>query len=201
MTMGPASATKSPSAPQKRLRGVHVLLISAAILILVAVRIGCGMMWGDSDGPRMTRADFEAARDKWQAAGIKNYDVDVDFSGGDQRKIVHVEVRDGEVTKCVENGRVPTQERVWDDWTIESQFQMIGEDLVKSEDPVNGFRVRSNVVITLHANFDPELGYPHRYHRKARGATPLRCHWDVVLKPLPDGAVPGTQADERSAKN
>ena len=55
---------------------------------------------------------------------------------------------------------------------------MIGTDLDKSESP-NGFAVRSNVMITLHANFDPEYGYPQSYYRKASGRTPLQSKWTV----------------------
>jgi hypothetical protein len=143
--------------------------------------------WAGQDGsiPRLTRAAFEDAKRKWKASGIENYNLDLRFSGGDQQTIVHIEVCNGEVTNCLEDGRPPSQKTYWGDWTIASQLAMIGQDLDKSEDPVSGFRTKSNVVITLFGEFDPEFGYPLAYDRKARGPTPLRSNWRVLeFKPL-----------------
>ena len=123
--------------------------------------------------PRLTRAAFDEAKRKWEASGIASYDLDLRFAGGDQQKLVHIEVRAGEVAKCLENEVPPSQKSSWDDWTVANQFAMIGEDLDKSEDPANGFHVKDNVVIMLFAEFDPQYGYPLAYNRK--GAVPRLC--------------------------
>ena len=113
------------------------------------------------------------------------------FAGGDLQRIVHIEVRDGAVAKCLENERPPSQKNYWDDWTIANQFALIGSDLDKSDDPANGFRVKDNVVITLFAEFDPQYGYPVAYNRKA-----ARSHASAIAM-----ASVGVQAAARNGSS
>ncbi len=153
-------------------------IIAAIVLFVPLIAIGYSALTMEEDVSRLKRATYEAAMHKWDESGIMSYNLDLAFSGGDQVRQIHLEVRDGQATECLENGHAPSQRGTWDDWTINNQFAMIGDDLNKSERP-GGFAVRGNVMITLHANFDPKYGFPRTYHRKARGNTPLQSKWQV----------------------
>jgi|GEM_PF-3704616 len=172
-----ADATESGKAKPRQVRHVGWVVAAATVLI----PLGAIALWAlttEEDASLLKRPAFEAARDKWIDAGIRSYDLDLAFSGGDQKREIHLEVRNGEVAECLENGRQPSQKGAWDDWTIDNQFKLIASDLDKAEGP--GFNVQSNVMITLHADFEPTYGYPLLYHRKARGRTPLQSKWTVV---------------------
>lgn len=154
-------------------------VIAAIVVIVPLVVVGYRLMSIEEDVTLLKRETFEEARRKWNGSGIASYNLDLAFSGGDQVRDIHLEVRDGQVTECLENGRHPGQRGAWDDWTIDNQFAIIGVDLDKSERP-GGFAVRDNVMITLHGVFDPKYGIPREYHRRARGNTPLQSRWRVV---------------------
>jgi hypothetical protein len=179
-------ATPAPASPLRKYRG---LIIAAVVLLLPSAVIGYWLLTLEEDVSLLKRSDYEAAVRKWDDSGIMSYDLDLAFSGGDQIRYIHLEVRDGQVTECLQNGQSPSNKANWDDWTINKQFAMIGDDLNKAERP-GGFAVRSNVTITLHADFDPEYGFPRSYWRKARGNTPLQSKWRVVeFKRMPDGGT------------
>jgi hypothetical protein len=173
------------------------LAIAASVILIPLAAIGIWSLFHADQMPRVKQAGYDEARKKWRAADIQNYDLELIFEGSDRPKNIYVEVRDGEVTKCLENGRAPGQQRFWDDWTINNQFKMIREDLAKAARP-GGFAVKSNVTITLHGEFDPTYGFPTQYWRKARGATPLQCKWKVErFEPV---VANGTETKEAGPK-
>ena len=181
-----ANSPESGKAKPRSFRHIGWIVAAATILIPVGA-IAIWSLTVEEDASLLKRPVFEAAWDKWIDAGIRSYDLDLAFSGGDQKREIHLEVRDGEVTECLFNGRRPSQKGAWDDWTIDNLFKLIGSDLDKAEGP--GFNVQSNVMITLHADFDPTYGYPLLYHRKARGRTPLQSKWTVLkFEPIADSA-------------
>jgi Family of unknown function (DUF6174) len=170
--------TTTQASPRRRR---YTGLIVAAIVFLVP--LGAISIWAVAhrkvDVTQLNQPDFAAAKSKWDESGIASYDLDLVFSGASLPKKIHIEVRDGRVTECLENGRRPRQQNVWDNWTIDNQFLMIQEDLNKAAMP-NGFKVQSNVVITLHGEFDPKYGFPSHYLRKvAKGRSPLHSQWRV----------------------
>jgi hypothetical protein len=181
--------TTKPTRQQQRYAGTIV----AAVVFLVP--LGALSIWAvthqKQNAIALKPSDFAAAKTKWDDSGIANYDLDIVISGASQPKNTHIEVRDGRVTECLENGRRPRQQNVWDNWTIDNQFNMIQEDLNKAAIP-NGFKVQNNVVITLHGEFDPTYGIPVHYLRKvARGRSPLQCQWRVErFEPLAKKAGP-----------
>ena len=156
----------------------------AVVFLVPMLAIGIWAVTHKPDVTLLKRDAFEAAVKKWESSGVSSYDMDVTFAGGDQHKDIHVEVRQGNVTKYVENGHSESRDR----WTVPHQFAMISDDLETAESP-EGFRKRTlpNVTVTLHATFDPQYGYPQVYQRKARGKTPLVSNWVVsnfrVAKP------------------
>jgi hypothetical protein len=154
-------------------------IIAAVVVIVPLAVIGARLVSIEEDVTLLKRTTYEKAKSKWNESGITSYNLDLAFSGGDQVRQIHLEVRDNQVTECLEDGHHPSQKGAWDDWTIDNQFAIIGIDLDKSERP-GGFAVRDTVMITLHADFDPKYGIPRTYHRKARGNTPLQSKWRVV---------------------
>ena len=169
--------------PGPKKRRIGLIVVAVTFLVLIG-RFGVWAISRESGLPLLDRGAYEAAKKKWDDSAVTSYDMDVIFTGGLRPKEIHLEVRDGEVTQCLENGRPPLQKRSADNWNVPSQFVMIAEDLDKSERP-NGFKVRSNVVITLHGEFDPQYGFPRKYHRKARGNTPLQSQWRIEnFKPV-----------------
>lgn len=183
----------------RRRRGLPLYVWPAALGGMIAVWIAAFAVWAlwhEEEMPRVDRKTYEAALRNWDGHGITSYDLDMIVSGGNSHDRVHVEVRDGQVVECTHNGKRPQQKYLWDDWTIPKQFQMIAEDLEKDEDPNRGFGTRSNVKITLHAIFDPDLGYPQQYQRKAHGRSPLHSSWTVTgFKPIgrePSELTPGS---------
>ena len=84
---------------------------------------------------------------------------------------------------------------MWDNFTIDNQFNMIQDDLKKAAIP-NGFKVKQDVVITLHGEFDPQYGYPSHYLRRvARGRSPLHCQWRIDrFEPVAKDAPPAAAA-------
>ncbi len=170
--------TQTSTLPSKSKNRRVGWIIAAIVVFVPLIAVGYSILTMEEDVSRLKRPAYEAAMRKWEDSGIMNYNLDLAFSGGDQVRQIHLEVRDGQATQCLENGHAPTQRGTWDDWTINNQFAMIGDDLNKAERP-EGFAVRGNVTITLHANFDPKYGFPRTYHRKARGNTPLQSKWQV----------------------
>jgi hypothetical protein len=182
-----AQTSTLPVKPKNKRAG---WIVAAVVVFVPLIAIGYRALTMEEDVTRLKRSSYEAAMRKWDDSGIMSYNLHLAFSGGDQVRQIHLKVRDGEVTECLEDGHEPSQRGAWDDWTINNQFAMIGDDLNKSELP-GGFAVRSNVTITLHANFDPQYGFPRTYHRKARGNTPLQAKWQVVDFQVVDGKTAG----------
>jgi len=146
--------------------------------VLCVVMILYGLIKPSDADPQVTRAQYKAALQKWQDAGIKNYDLRLAVSGHiEHSSDVVLEVRDGQVTKSLINGK-PETKKDEANWTIENQFKYIEEDLTTAESP-QGFGVKKGVYITLHADFDPKYGYPDRYFRQAHGPSPLQSQWKV----------------------
>ncbi len=119
--------------------------------------------------PLVTEASLSAAVRKWESHGPASYNLDLKL-GGTQQGEIHIEVRDGRVTKMTRGGRTPSQRRTWEYWTVPSQFETIRQDLELAKSPERPFGVSSPSQVVLRAKFDPELGYPVFYQRHVMGA-------------------------------
>ena len=147
--------------------------VSTCIVLLVLLILGRGERL-----PDLTPENLEAARRRWEENGPKGYDLDVVLSGSQMGKI-HVEVRDRKVTAMTRNGVTPKQERTWEYWTVPGQFDTIEDEMEKAGDPVNGFPAPPGSKVIQKAEFDPDSGYPRRYHRVVLG-TQLEIRWEVI---------------------
>lgn len=134
--------------------------------------------------PQLTRESFDAAVARWAEHGPDDYDLDVVVQGNQPGKI-HVEVRGGQVTAMTRDGNTPSQRRTWDYWSVPGQFDMIQIELDSQTDPRGQFAGTSGQQLVLWADFDPQYGYPRRYHRVLLGAQ-QDMQWDVIrFEPKP----------------
>jgi hypothetical protein len=150
--------------------GLAIVLVSGCAIVLqlfVARRI-----------PDLSDASFQAAQEKWMQKGPENYDMDIKIEGN-QPGVVHIEVRGGEVTKMTRDGRSPRQRRTWDVWTVPGQFEMIERELELAADPEGEMQASRGTRLWLRCEFDPELGYPRRFHRAVFGGG-AEVYWEVT---------------------
>jgi hypothetical protein len=146
------------------------VLLTAAIVclrILVAENI-----------PEMTEDSLQTALGQWEARGPDSYDLDVKI-GGAQPGVVRVEVRNGKVTSASRDGQ-PLADRNFDVWSIPGQFETLERELEFAEDPQREMQAPPGARVWLRCEFDPEFGYPRRYHRFATGGAP-EIYWRTSL--------------------
>ena len=102
-----AALTARRGAGTKQSLPKHMGWIVAAVVLLVPIT--ALTIWAITHKKEevavLKQPDFAAAQAKWDASGISSYNLDLVFSGASQPKSIHVEVRDGQVTECLENGR------------------------------------------------------------------------------------------------
>lgn len=156
---------RSPRAGILGLIGVALVLFAIifAVQALVVDKI-----------PDMTQESLQAATERWQKHGPASYDLDIQI-GGAQPGIVHVEVRDGAVTASTRDG-LPTPEWTWDEWSVPGQFEMLEREFEFAADPQREMQAPPGARLWLRCEFDPELGYPRRFHRYVTGGAP-EVYW------------------------
>ena len=140
-----------------------------AALLLVAVLVGLKVFVADKI-PDLTEESFQAAKHQWRESGPASYDLDVQI-GGAQPGIAHVEVRNGAVTVATRDG-LPLQDWNMDEWSIRGQFEALEREFEFAEDPQGEMQAPPGARIWLRCEFDPEYGYPRRFHRYATGGAP-----------------------------
>jgi hypothetical protein len=127
--------------------------------------------------PPMTRADFEAAVQRWHARGSRDYIMTVELSGR-QTGTMAITVRNTEPISVKRNG-VPTPQRTWTYWTVDGLFDIIRQDLDGLDQPERAFGVSDVSQLVQQAEFDDDLGYPRRY-RRAVQTTGDAIEWDII---------------------
>lgn len=133
--------------------------------------------------PLLTRADYEAAADLWNAKGPTSYNLELQLTGN-RPGVIRVEVRDGQATRMQRDGVVPSQERTWFYWTVPGMMDTIAEELEMAESPAKSFNVPGASEVIQRAQFDPQFGYPRKYDRMVLGAD-FETHWEVTnFEPL-----------------
>jgi hypothetical protein len=125
--------------------------------------------------PALTEAALDAAEKRWRDAGPKSYDLDLEI-GGAEPGPVHVEVRNGEVVAMQRDGETPAQRRVWDVWAIPGQFATLERELELAADPAGQMGASAETRLSIQCEFDPQFGYPRRYHRLVYGGGP-EVYW------------------------
>jgi hypothetical protein len=186
-----AAAPNASETPSKSLRRGRRLplpwLVAGIALGIVLSGIGSllWMAWTASPAdPPVTVERLEAAQRRWQENGPASYNLHVRLSGTRQAEI-HLEVRNHRVVAMRYNGQTPSQRRVWETWTVPSQFEMIATDLENAHNrPWESFGVEEASQVVLRAQFDPQFGLPSLYERLVLGGSG-DIRWEIVgFQPL-----------------
>ena len=127
--------------------------------------------------PELTVAKLDQAEKLWQSAGPQNYDIDVELRGA-QPGTVQAQVRGGEVATMTRDGRTP-QPWTWRYWSVPGMLETLERDLVMAEDPVHEMGAAAGTQWQLRCEFDPQFGYPRRYHRFVSAGGP-EVYWRVT---------------------
>jgi hypothetical protein len=169
-----------PNAPRKRgpkASTVIVAVASGTLGALALVFVLSALARRDSM-PDLTEAAIDEAQARWRNAAIDSYNLDLTLSGrttGD----FHLEVRSGEVVAMTRNGIAPKQRRTWSTWVVPNQFDYLRQELNGTENPAVAWNAPPGAMAVLRAEFDPQYGYPRRYHREVLGAS-LEQRWEVT---------------------
>jgi hypothetical protein len=157
-------------------------MVTASLLLVIGV-----LMFRESVPP-LTAAEYQAAVERWQLKGPKNYNCDIEVYGN-RPSTIHVEVRAGEVARMTRDGVEPRQRRTWDYWSVDGQLETIGEELEMAADPKHAFGGGGTAPPILNARFHPELGYPEVYRRIVPGAQQdmawKTTHFETIERPSP----------------
>jgi hypothetical protein len=150
-----------------------MLIASVGGIVVLVLLFAVRHFFGESL-PELTEKLLDAAMTRWEEKGPASYDLDLEIAGR-QPGIVHLEVRDGEVTVANRDGR-PTPERTWDEWSIPGQFDTLIRELEMAADPQGEMNAPRGARIWLRAAFDPQFGYPRKFHRYASGGA-IEMSW------------------------
>jgi Family of unknown function (DUF6174) len=174
----PAADSAAPSSPPRGKRLPGVLMAGLILAVVIAGVVVALQLFAVRRIPELTEPLLEAAEERWQANGPASYNLDLEITGA-QPGIVHVEVRDGEVTAMTRDGRAPDQRRTWAVWSVPGQFDTIERELELAEDPVHEMQASADTRLKLRAEFDPHYGYPRQYQRMVFGGGP-EVYWQVT---------------------
>jgi hypothetical protein len=162
--------TSGTSAWAVALGAISVLLIAVVGLVVLRYVVAENI-------PPLTDVALEAARERWSTSGPASYDLDVKI-GGRQPGVVHLEVRDGTVTKADRDGRA-TPERTWDEWSVTGQFDTLDRELEMAADPQGTISAPPGAKVWVRCEFDPKIGYPRKFHRYATGGA-IETWWEAT---------------------
>jgi len=178
--MHSANGGPSPDAAGQGARLSRIALVVALMLVLVLAGVLAIEVFVADRLPELTPERLSAAEQLWAENGPASYDLDLVIEGR-QPGVVHVEVRQGVTTAMQRDGRTPSQSRVWDEWTVPGIFNTIERELELAADPVNEMssNANPNTRLDLRAAFDPEFGFPSRFHRIVFGGGP-EVYWHVT---------------------
>ncbi len=154
----------------------------SAILITAA---GCG------GGREVTPESVQAARQLWNRAGIRDYDLDWSVSGRNSAHYL-VTVRDGEVRKIEliqpDGRKVAARSGEAEMFGVEGLFKTMDRELAVCSKAERPFDQPKGTKVVMRFKPDDKLGYPHWYHRDVLG-TPASTAIEVnALTPVPAAA-------------
>jgi hypothetical protein len=171
----PNAAGGATMPPYRSSPRAMLLLLVAMLLFFVATAVLIRLIFATRI-PELTAARLEHARQLWQRHGPKSYDLDVEIRGarpGD----AHVEVRDSVVTAATRDSREPPR-WTWDEWTVPGQFDTLERELEMAEDPEHEMQAPAGAQLHVHCEFDPQFGFPRRYHRFGTSGVP-EVYWQA----------------------
>ncbi|HEX4412881.1 MAG TPA: DUF6174 domain-containing protein [Lacipirellulaceae bacterium] len=148
-----------------------------ACLALALVCIGLALDYFVAERlPELTEDNLRAATELWRKAGPQSYDMDIELRGARPGQ-VHVEVRNKEVELETRDGRTPGR-WTWDTWSVPGLFDTLSQDLDIAQDPEGQIQAAKGTTWLPRCEFDPQFGYPLRYHRLVSGGPEV--YWRVT---------------------
>jgi hypothetical protein len=138
-------------------------------------------LWGCDRGETVTPQAIDAARARWEKAGVRDYELEWASSGLSNAHYV-VAVRDGRVASIQSvaadghRREVKTAEPRY--YGVDGLFLTIRNELAQLDQP-RPFGQPKGTQAVLRFNPDPQFGYPHSYRRDVLGA-PMALAIDVL---------------------
>jgi hypothetical protein len=175
-----SAARNLPGVESPSSRRIHRRLFAAMALaaaIVVAAAFAFAKFFGAERIPELTVATLDEAEKRWQRAGLLNYDIDIELRGA-QPGSVQAQIHGGEVTALTRDGRTP-KPHTWRYWSVPGMLETLERDLVMAEDPVHETGAAEGIQWQLRCEFDPQFGYPRRYHRFVSAGGP-EVYWRVT---------------------
>jgi hypothetical protein len=145
--------------------------------VATAVVVVCLQVFVAERIPALTETRLDQAESLWERTGLHNYDMELKLQGA-QPGTVEVQVRAGKVTAQTRDGRTPPT-RTWDYWSVPGLFETLARDMELAADPVHETGAEAGTQWRLRCEFDPQFGYPRRYHRFVSGGGP-EVSWRVT---------------------
>jgi len=176
-----ASPLREPTSRKKQRRLKASVIVWGAILgaiVTAGFLLVIGVILNREIVPPLTRADYDAAVERWEKNRPTDYDCDLDVFGNRPGRI-EIQVRANQVSKFMRDGRTPAQPRTWEYWTIDGQLETIGQELDMLEKPAQAFGGGASGMPSLNARFHPQLGYPEVYRRFVPG-TNQDLSWKIT---------------------
>jgi hypothetical protein len=146
---------------------------------------------GCAGGEDVTPRNLTDARERWEEAGLRDYDLEWTTSGARENHYL-VFVRDGqvhEIRRIEPDGR-QTVARPGDPsyYSVEGLFRTMEEEASQLLEP-RPFDQPKGTHVLLKFTPDPELGYPRHYRRDVVGS-PRGLAIDVVRLEPSDAPIP-----------
>ena len=157
---------------------VGVAVGGVAVFVLTVLRPG-------NAPPRLTSNLFRAATVEWEREQPRNYDIEIQVRGN-QPATYFVEVRDGEATLALRNGKPLNQRRTFSTWSVPGMFATMSRDVEVLERRAAGKADKTTPDLHLRATFDPRYGYPARYHRLQYQSS-VEVEWEVTRFEVKNG--------------
>lgn len=125
-------------------------------------------------------AAYVDAKNKWEAAGISEYEIEATIAGEGIETSWDLRVKDGKVTILDSSEGIEATE---DDYGIvlpDKQFAMMA-DVIAGNDSTGVVIDGQEFVITYVVEFDPDLGYPHRFEMRAKPGPAMDMGYVVTV--------------------
>jgi hypothetical protein len=168
-----ASDERSGEIPRRLPRRTTLFVLGAVAFALVGIILSVGYFVVERI-PLLTELELDAAKKCWQERGPVSYDIDIELRGA-QPGHVQVKVRNRVAADETRDGRVP-QKHTWETWTVPGMFDTLETDMEIAENPEHAIQAAPGTRWQLRCEFDPQLGYPRRYHRLASGGPEVYWH-------------------------
>ncbi len=146
----------------------RVMVLSA--LLGVAIGAVIFLVFFRESMTALTRENLQAARQKWEAAGVSHYDLILETHPPGQNEPLRftVRVRYDRIADILQDGR-PSETREPESYAIVGLFDMLERELDLAESPDSPLKMGGGKVFQR-VRFHDELGYPEHYLRVVGGS-------------------------------